>query len=169
MIYLYELWNQAFPVIIGAALAAGFGIWQGRRLDKKRMSDRQRGIISALKGEVAVAAELVDVDADLGNLYQSDQLRLVGERLLASSKIYEACAEDLGLLPPPLPEQVVRFYGRLNAFALKAVSLSDRSSFFIAVNKEFKESDLRDDYARLRTVVSIEAENLLKDLHIREK
>jgi hypothetical protein len=67
----------------------------------------------------AVAAELADIDLDLNNtkgLAKEEVLSKIS-RLKSARTVFEETAGNLGTLPGSMAQQVVRYYGRLDAKA----------------------------------------------------
>lgn len=148
-------------VIVGAAVAALFGIWQARYLRKREHEDRVNGLIRSLEGELAVIAELVAVDLDVDNIRTATQGVERLHRIAIARDVYEAAAGDLGILPESMPSAVVRCYGRLaaKADAMKEILQKDRSPaegpIPMSMKKPFEEH---------RQLLSIEADTLLGEL-----
>ncbi|MBE9555232.1 MAG: hypothetical protein IMF08_00110, partial [Proteobacteria bacterium] len=83
-------------IIVGAGVAALFGIWQARYLRKLEHRDRIMGLIRSLEGELAVIGELAAVDLDLVNIQTKEQGLERSKRVAVARQVFEGAAGDMG-------------------------------------------------------------------------
>ena len=149
-------------VLLGA-LAGGVITWvlSSRSRDVERR-DQTRGFIDALIAEVSVAGELADVDLDINNLdpKRMDIIKERCKRLGNARSVFDASSEKLGLLPSPLPEQIVRYYGRLTVRADKLEGIVSETGFFSTMNGRERLPHRKEDYEVARKEIVLEADIL---------
>lgn len=150
--------------IVGAGLAALFGIWQASKLHKMEHQSRVQGLIQALEGELAVISELADVDLDLNNIQSHDQGLERVHRVAIARDVFESAAGDLGILPDGLPSGVVRCYGRLAAKTEAMSHLLRNPDFSTMKGDGPKSPGMRKRYEEHRELISTEAGALLEEL-----
>lgn len=104
---------------LAGIVVAWFTIWKQRR-------HSQTDLIKGLLSELSVAAELLDVDLERRNLPQSATAGCeIVRRLRSARQIFDSAADAIGGLPEPLPEALVRYYGRLETSAGKLEEILD--------------------------------------------
>ena len=158
------VWN--FVAILAGALVAGLiGLFTARHIRTIERRDEARGLASALRGEIQVIGELVDVDADLDNLDGAVAATEALTRIEGARTVFNGSAGRMGRLPHPIPDQLVRFYGRVAAKVRRMGRLVSRRSFFAnKTDGTWQKMDMREEYEEARQRLRSEATTLRDDL-----
>lgn len=150
--------------IIGAFCSALFGARFALKLRESDQRDRKEAITSAFQGEASIIGELLAVDLDLSNLSTKEGAMYQLHRLSLTRHIYDGIGGDIGALTAPRPQQLVRFYGRIQASVQQMEKLVSQPGFFARINNEYKAEDSRREYTDLLRTISIEADIVSADL-----
>ena len=158
------VWN--FVAILAGALVAGLiGLFTARPIRTIERRDEARGLASALRGEIQVICELLDVDADLENLDGAIGATEVLVRIQGARTIFDGSAGRLGHLPHPIPDNLVRFYGRVWPKVQRLERVVSSKSFFTKKNDgAWEQRDMRGEYEEARQRLGAEAGALRDDL-----
>ena len=158
------VWN--FVAILAGALVAGvIGLFTARHIRTIERRDEARGLASALRGEIQVIGELLDVDADLENLDEAGAATEVLARIQGARTIFDGSAGRLGHLPHPIPDRLVRFYGRVWAKVQRLERLTSSKPFFTKKSDgTWEQKDMRGEYEEARQRLWSEAGTLRDDL-----
>ena len=160
-------WTWNFAAILAGALVAGLiGLFTVRLIRAIERRDETLGLASALGGEIQVIGELLDVDADLGNLDGADAAKEVLARIDGARTVFDGSVGRLGHLAHPIPDQLVRFYGRVQAKVRRMEWLATYQGFFDRNSDDtWRRDGMRGEYEEARQFLRLEANTLLDDLH----
>jgi hypothetical protein len=156
-----------FAAVLAGLLVAGLiGLFAARHIRAMERRDDSLGLASALGGELRVIAELLEVDADLRNLDGADAAKEVLARIEGARTVFDGSAGRLGLLPHPIPDQLVRFYGRVPAKIRSMERLVSSESFFAKKTDDtWRQGDMREEYEAARLLLREEGKIVRDDLH----
>ena len=158
------IWNF-LAVLVGALVAGLIGLFTVRHIRAQERRDETLGLASALCGEIRVMGELLDVDADLGNLDQADAAQDVLARIDGARTVFDGLAGRLGHLPHPIPDQLVRFYGLVRVKVQSMERLVGSRSFFPKkTDATRRQKAMRDEYEEARQLLRAEAATLCNNL-----
>ena len=157
-------WTGNFVAILAGALVAGLiGLFTARHIRAIERRDEARGLASALGGEIRVIGELLDVDADLDNLGGADAGTEVLARIEGARTVFDGSAGRLGRLPHPIPDQLVRCYGRVQAKVRIMKWLVSHDGFFSRnSDNTWRRDGKRGEYEEARQLLRAEAD-ILRD------
>lgn len=124
---------QLIAVIVGGLIAIAGGILTTTVLERQKQQRESRNLALAFRGEIAALIELIRerrYQERFGQIIQ--QIEQTGEPFYMPfrlrfqyDRVYQANINRIGLLKPPLPEQIPLFYIRLTSILEDMVSLGD--------------------------------------------
>lgn len=124
---------QLIAVVIGGLLAVTGGFLSTTLLERRRQRQEARNLALAFGGEITALMELMQERRYAQRFEQViEQIDTTGEPFympfrvrFAYSRVYDANVGRIGLLKPPLPEQIPIFYTRLTSVLDDMVNLGD--------------------------------------------
>ena len=142
-----SIWPVLFAALVGTVLGGFVAIYAVVKIEEQRRRLEGRAITLAIVAEIAVLVSLLEMRGYLAEIRQILADLRSGNRTWASLElpigqdpfpIFRSNRDKIGLLPPAIIPEVVRFYMLLDAFATEV-----RAGGTVAANqcgeKEFSE------------------------------
>lgn len=127
--------TQLLSVVVGGLLATFGGLATNTYLERLRQSRESRNLALAFKGELTALIALIEerryverFEQVIEQIESTRQPFYVPFRIrFRYDRVYDANVDRIGLLKPPLAEQLPLFYTRVNSIMEDLVSLGDGS------------------------------------------
>lgn len=126
---------QLIAVIVGGLIAITGGFLSTTILERLRQQQDSRNLAFAFRGELTAVLELIKERNYIDRFTQViNQIEQTGQPFhmpfkirFRYDRIYDGNVSRVGILKPPLPEQIPLFYTRLTSILEDMVSLGDGS------------------------------------------